>query len=363
MASFSQFASQLSRFPSHETAEYIQPSDLSALTCLSGKCAIKLLHQSNAIKESIEILSQLVTLISNGPQPTISLQYNIVDRLMKEINEEIKQFDSEMPDTYKCTVYISSILGNLSTFSQYIQTLISASAPSLSPYIQNFQDIFQAITTNIDNIVPVFSGVPAIVTNVTKIDEESKTNNRIGALLHLVEILRIILIKFANEETVSKNENTVQSLEQWIEILVQFTGKLYEILNVNDPQLISSTMQTVSTVYPSILDVFNSVKAIDPDCSFFVEATQHVTNFVQFVSQLEFGETYTNAFSSIPTLAQNILSNNTQNLVQYLNTIKASLENRVKTYLYGSLPSKEPGNTSFLPLDSTDTSCTFRYFR
>ena len=337
MASFTQYALQLARFPSHKTAEYIKPADLPTLTCISGKSAVKLTHKSKAIKECVEIVSQLVSLITNGPQPGISYQQKIIDRLLQQIQDDIKQFDTEMSNEYKCSSYIDSIAQNISNFSQYIPTLISASAPSLSQYIPNFQEIFQAIETNFDSIIAVFNGVSGLIKSRIQSIEANEQNNQIGALIHLVEILQIYLIKFENEEPVAKNESTVQTLEQWITTLGQFTDKLYQILGSNNQKQIATAIQTVSTIYPSIFDAFQAVKAVDPECAFFNEATQHVTAFVQFVTQLEYAESYNAAESSIQILSKSLITNDSQSLISNFAPVKNILNERVKESLYGSL--------------------------
>ena len=337
MSSFNQYALHLSRFPTHDTSEYLNASEISALTCVSGFFGVKAYYQVQAIKEALEKMNELVGQISNGPQPEISLQYGIIDRIQKLILQSVQKLDQDMPDNYKCTPGITQVLQQIAQFAQYIPSLVSASAPSYSQYIPNFQEIFRSACSVIDSIAAVFKAVPTIIQSlVTPIDETNALNKQVGALVHLTEILQIDLIKFMNNERIFRDQATVQDINKWIETLYNFSNTLFSVIG-KPGQTIVNAMASVSSSYPSIIDVFSTVKATIPNSPFFADAMSHVIAFVQFVSQIEFSLSYASAKSAASLISQSFASNNATTLLETMNPVFESLYKRVKACLYGTL--------------------------
>ena len=159
--------------------------------------------------------------------------------------------------------------------------MISASAPSLSQYIPNFQEKFTKCSQIIDSLIAVFQGVPMIIKNsLPQIDETNAQNHQIGALIHLTELVKIDIIKFTNETPVSTQQSLLQNFRTnglSIYLIYQY---LFALLGGSSGG-IPAAMQKVSTVNPSLLDLFQlSQKLLTKECDFFI----------QFLAQLEYAD-------------------------------------------------------------------------
>ena len=158
--------------------------------------------------------------------------------------------------------------------------MISASAPSLSQYIPNFQEKFTKCSQIIDSLIAVFQGVPMIIKNsLPQIDETNAQNHQIGALIHLTELVKIDIIKFTNETPVSTQQSLFANFRTNGLSIYQY---LFALLGGSSGG-IPAAMQKVSTVNPSLLDLLQL-------CDFFIEATEHATTFIQFLAQLEYAD-------------------------------------------------------------------------
>ncbi|EAY20377.1 hypothetical protein TVAG_109890 [Trichomonas vaginalis G3] len=335
MTAFSNFITNLSRFHITDPDSLVKTSDIAALTTPAGLAAVRANFQINTINDCVNQFSELVKLISNGPQQLLSNNYAIISDLYPTAIQAVEIIDNFMPEGYKCSGFMQEAFSNIQQFSQYIPQLTSPTATTYAQYIPQFQETFQQITNIISQVLPVVQSVPGVVSqNAAPVDTNDKQIHRIAALIQLNENIFVDLVKFKNDPVINTNETMKKNIDVWLLKVNTFANTLVSLMGNNSVDLFKACSE-ITNPHTSIVDTFNSVLSLSPHCSCFTDASSHLMTFIQILSEVQFFSTNAIADKASNIIAQSVSAKEIESIQAAIKQISYPLSLRPELLIYG----------------------------